>query len=70
MSVPSAARRAWPGCCAWRPARRQEIFGWTKTVGGGRKLRYVGLERNRAWALLTGAAYNPVRMSNLALAEG
>jgi transposase len=48
--------------------RVEEIFGWTKTVGGGRKLRYVGLERNRAWALLTGAAYNLVRMSNLALA--
>jgi transposase len=50
--------------------RVEEIFGWTKTVGGGRKLRYVGLERNRAWALLTGAAYNLVRMSNLALAAG
>jgi len=50
--------------------RVEEIFGWTKTVGGGRKLRYVGLERNRAWALLTGAAYNLVRMSNLALGAG
>jgi hypothetical protein len=42
--------------------RVEEIFGWTKTVGGGRKLRYVGLEPNRLWAGLTGAAYNLVRM--------
>ncbi len=25
----------------------EEVFGWSKTVGGGRKLRFVGLERNR-----------------------
>jgi len=27
--------------------RVEEIFGWTKTVGGERKLRYLGVERNR-----------------------
>ncbi len=48
--------------------RLEEIFVWTKTVGGGRKLRYIGRERNRSWALLTGAAYNLIRMSNLAAA--
>ena len=42
--------------------RVEEIFGWTKTVGGGRKLRYVGLEPNQLWAGLTGAAYNLVRI--------
>lgn len=42
--------------------RVEEIFGWTKTVGGGRKLRYVGLEANQLWAGMTGAAYNLVRM--------
>lgn len=42
--------------------RVEEIFGWTKTVGGGRKLRYVGLKRNQLWAGLTGAVYNLVRM--------
>jgi len=42
--------------------RVEEIFGWTKTVGGGRKLRYVGLKRNQLWAGLTGAAYNLVRI--------
>ena len=26
--------------------RVEEIFGWTKTVGGGRKLRYIGQEKN------------------------
>jgi hypothetical protein len=46
----------------------EEIFGWVKTVGGGRKLRYVGVARNQLWADLTAAAYNLVRMSKL-LAE-
>jgi len=45
--------------------RVEEIFGWTKTVGGGRKLRYLGVERNRLWAEMTAAAYNLVRMSKL-----
>ncbi|MGC2192361.1 MAG: IS5 family transposase [Candidatus Dormiibacterota bacterium] len=45
--------------------RVEEIFGWAKTVGGGRKLRYLGVERNRLWAELTAAAFNLVRMSNL-----
>jgi transposase len=45
--------------------RVEEIFGWTKTVGGGRKLRYVGLARNQCWAELTTAAYNLVRMVKL-----
>ena len=38
----------------------EEVFGWLKTVGGGRKLRYIGRERNRAWLELTAAAYNLV----------
>jgi transposase len=42
--------------------RVEEIFGWVKTVGGGRKLRYIGLERNQYWAELTTATYNLVRM--------
>ncbi len=45
--------------------RVEEIFGWWKTVAGGRKLRYVGLKRNQLWAELTCAAYNLVRMANL-----
>jgi transposase len=46
--------------------RVEEIFGWTKTVGGGRKLRFKGCDRNRSWFLFTGAAYNLVRIGNLA----
>lgn len=46
--------------------RVEEIFGWTKTVGGGRKLRYLGVARNQFWAELTTAAYNLVRMATLA----
>jgi len=46
--------------------RIEEIFGWIKTVGGGRKLRYKGVERNHLWAEMTAAAYNLVRMAKLA----
>jgi transposase len=45
--------------------RIEEPFGWMKTVAGGRKLRYVGLERNRAWFLMTGAVYNLIRIAAL-----
>ena len=48
--------------------RVEEIFGWVKTVAGGRKLRYRGVERNRLWWELTAVAYNLVRMAKLALA--
>ena len=42
--------------------RIEEPFGWMKTVAGGRKLRYRGCWRNRAWFLMTGAAYNLLRI--------
>ena len=45
--------------------RIEEPFGWMKTVAGGRKLRYIGLERNRAWFLMTGAVYNLIRITAL-----
>jgi transposase len=45
--------------------RIEEIFGWIKTVGGGRKLRYKGIPRNQLWAELTTAAYNLVRIAKL-----
>ena len=48
--------------------RIEEIFGWMKTVGGGRKLRYKGVARNGMWATFTATAYNLVRMAKLALA--
>ena len=40
--------------------RVEEVFGWLKTVGGGRKLRYCGAARNGLWA-----AYHLVRMAKL-----
>ena len=45
--------------------RIEEPFGWIKTIGGGRKLRYIGKDRNRAWFLMTGAVYNILRITAL-----
>ena len=45
--------------------RVEEVFGWMKTVGGGRKLRYIGLKRNLLWVEFTAAAYNLIRIANL-----
>jgi transposase len=45
--------------------RVEEIFGWVKTVGGGKKLRYIGVERNQLWTEFTATAYNLVRMAKL-----
>lgn len=45
--------------------RIEEPFGWMKTVGGGRKLRYIGRARNRAWFLIAGAVYNVIRITAL-----
>jgi hypothetical protein len=47
--------------------RVEEIFWWVKTVGGGRKLRYKGVARNRLWWELTAVAYNLLRMAKLVL---
>ncbi len=49
--------------------RVEEIFGWVKTVGGGRKLRYKGMERNCLWWEFTAAAYNLLRMAKIALTQ-
>ena len=46
--------------------RIEEIFGWTKTVGGFRKTRYRGTARTQLAAWWVGAAYNLVRMARLA----
>ena len=45
--------------------RIEEPFGWVKTIAGGRKLRYIGRQRNRAWFLMTGAVYNILRITAL-----
>lgn len=46
----------------------EEIFGWWKTIAGGRKLRYLGVRRNLFWAEMASSAYNLIRMANLAAA--
>jgi transposase len=48
--------------------RVEEIFGWVKTVGGLRKTRHRGVGRVDWMFSLALAAYNLVRMRNLALA--
>ena len=45
--------------------RIEEPFGWMKTIAGGRKLRYIGVRRNRAWFLMAGAVYNVIRITAL-----
>jgi len=45
--------------------RIEEPFGWIKTIGGGRKLRYIGKERNKAWFKMTVAVYNVLRITAL-----
>jgi transposase len=45
--------------------RVEECFGWIKTTGGGRKLRYVGIASNQIWATFTATAFNLVRIANL-----
>ncbi len=49
--------------------RIEEIYGWVKTVAGGRKLRYLGLKPNQLWAELAATAYNLVRIGNLMAAR-
>jgi len=48
--------------------RIEEIFGWLKTVGGLRKTRHRGVERVEWMFTFALAAYNLVRMRNLAAA--
>jgi transposase len=45
--------------------RIEEPFGWIKTIAGGRKLRYLGRQRNRAWFKITAAVYNLIRITAL-----
>ena len=49
--------------------RVEEIFGWMKTVGGMRKLRHRGLHLVGWMFTFAAAAYNLVRMRNLAPAS-
>ena len=47
--------------------RVEEIFGWLKTVGGMRKLRHRGLELVGWMFTFSTAAYNLIRIRNLAM---
>jgi transposase len=46
--------------------RVEEVFGWMKTIGGMRKLRHRGGELVEWMFTLTAAAYNLIRIRNLA----
>jgi transposase len=61
------ATLAEPGYATSQRVRKrvEEIFGWVKTVGGGRKLRYVGQGKSQLWAQFAFASYNLVRMAKL-----
>jgi transposase len=45
--------------------RIEEIFGWTKTIGGFRRTRFKGRERTQLLAYFVGAAYNLLRIAKL-----
>lgn len=45
--------------------RAEQIFGWGKTVAGLARTRFVGQVRIENSALITGAAYNLLRMTRL-----
>ena len=45
--------------------RVEEIFGWEKTVGGLRKLRFRGVKRAGLWVTLSATVFNLVRLVNL-----
>lgn len=45
--------------------RVEEPFGWVKTVGAGRKLRYKGQDRKQAGFKMTTAVYNLIRITAL-----
>jgi transposase len=45
--------------------RAEQIFGWGKTVAGLARTRFIGHERIESSALITGAAYNLLRMTKL-----
>jgi transposase len=63
-------RHAGYGVSQWKRKRVEEIFGWLKTVGLLRKTRHRGRARV-SWMFIFGlAAYNLVRIRNLAEVPG
>ena len=45
--------------------RIEEPFGWITTIAGGRKLRYRGRQRNRAWFRIAAATDNLIRIATV-----
>ncbi|NHZ43728.1 MULTISPECIES: transposase [Massilia] len=43
----------------------EEIFGWSKTIGGLRKARFVGLAKVRAQTRFTFVTYNLTRTATI-----
>lgn len=54
----------------WKRKLIEEIFGWVKTVGLMRKTRHKGLDRGGWMFTLTIAAYDLIRIRNIAAATG
>jgi transposase len=46
--------------------RIEEVFGWMKTVGGFRQTRFKGRRRTEFAGTIAAAAYNLIRLANLA----
>ena len=63
-------RHAGYGGSQWKRKRVEEIFGWLKTVGLLRKTRHRGRARVSWMFIFSLAAYNLVRIRNLAEATG
>jgi hypothetical protein len=45
--------------------RVEQVIGWTKTVAGQARARFVGRSRIEMDAIVAGAAYNLLRMTKL-----
>ena len=54
-----------PGYAVSQRIRKEEIFGWAKTVACFRKTRFKGRERTQLAAHFVAAAYNILRISRL-----
>jgi len=58
------------GISQWKRKLVEEIFGWVKTIGLMRKTRHKGVKRGGWMFTLTVAAYDLIRIRNIAGATG
>ena len=49
--------------------RVEKIFDWMKTVGGFRRMRYLGLDKTGHVGYLVATAYNLVQMAKLLVSQ-